>query len=92
MAFNRHPHISALHMVRRADDVTGKEEKILVLETDVQLPQAGQECDDTNLYMVLRQLERLREDVESTYGKFEVIEIRSVNDNRGMKAMPNYLQ
>lgn len=55
-------------MVRRADDVTGKEEKILVLETDVQPPQAGQECDDTNLYMVLRQLERLREDVESTYG------------------------
>lgn len=92
MAFNRHPHISAFHMVRRADGVTGKEEKILVLETDLSLPQAGHECEDANLGMVLRQLERLREDVESTYGKFEVVEICSASGNRGMKPMPNYLQ
>lgn len=92
MAFNRHPHISALHMVRRADDITGKEEKILIVETDVQMPQAGQECDDSNLYMVLRQLERLREDVESTYGKFETVEIRGIGDHHGMKPIQNYLQ
>lgn len=91
MAFNRHPHISAFHMVCRADVATGKEEKVLVLETDVQLPQAGQECDDANLYMVLRQLERLREDVESTHGKFEAIEIRSANGHQSTKPLPNYL-
>lgn len=92
MTFNRHPHISALHMVRRSDNQTGKEEKILVLETDINLPKAGEECDDMNLYMVLRQLERLREDVESTYGKFHVVEIRSTNDNKRLPETNNYLQ
>ncbi len=81
MSINKHPHISALHMVRRHDKHTGKEEKILVLETDIKLPRAGQECDDVNLYMVLSQLERLRHDVESIYGKFQIVEIRNVNDN-----------
>lgn len=89
---NKHPHISALHMVRRCDENTGKEEKILVLETDVKLPKAGQECEDVNLYSVLRQLERLRHDVESTYGKFHMVEIRNVNDNHRLPEMTNYLQ
>jgi|JI10StandDraft_1071094.scaffolds.fasta_scaffold159256_3 hypothetical protein len=76
-----HPHISALHMVRRCDEATGREEKILVLETDVNLPRAGKPCDDESLYTVLQQLETLKEDVENTYGKFQMIEIRTANDN-----------
>jgi hypothetical protein len=74
-----HPHISALHMVRRCDEATGREEKILVLETDVNLPRAGKPCDDESLYTVLQQLETLKEDVENTYG--QMIEIRTANDN-----------
>ncbi|HEY0901840.1 MAG TPA: hypothetical protein VGD95_06930 [Micavibrio sp.] len=75
MAFNRHPHISGFHVVRRAD-LSGRQEKVLVLETDLDIPQAGYECQDENLGIVLRQLERIRDDVESTFGKFEVVEIR----------------
>jgi hypothetical protein len=85
MAFNRHPHISGFHIVRRADKLTGKESKVLVLETDVALPKAGQECQDENLDIVLRQLERIREDVESTFGKFEMVEIRRAA-SRDMRA------
>lgn len=76
MAFTRHPHISGFHIVTRPDLLTGKEEKVLVLETDLALPKAGQECQDENLDIVLRQLERIRDDVESTFGKFETVEIR----------------
>lgn len=86
MSINKHPHISALHMVRR-NDRAGQEEKILVVETDVNMPLAGQECDDENLYIVLRQLARLREEAEDTYGQFDTVEIRSVNDNRRMMEM-----
>lgn len=91
MTINKHPHISALHMVRRRDNQTGKQEKILVLETDVNIPKPGQECEDVNLYMVLRQLEGLRHEVEDTYGEFDLVEIRNVNDNR-MPQVQNYLQ
>lgn len=76
-----HPHISSMHMVRRCDENTGREEKILVLQTDVDLPRAGESCDDENLYAVLQQLETLRTDVEKIYGKFQMVEIRNVNDN-----------
>ena len=75
------PHISAMHMVRRCDASTGREEKILVLETDVNLPQAGESCDDENLYAVLQHLATLRSDAEKIYGKFQMVEIRNVNDN-----------
>ncbi len=82
MPLNRHPHISALQLVHRRDHQTGKKEKVLVVETDVAIPRAGQECEDANLYMVLRQLAHLREQVEGAYGEFDTVEIRNVNDNK----------